>query len=161
MSKHLVQPKTKHATQPSPLHSLSLNSEPPVAMPRLVCPVCKASDFDEGDAGEPVCNICGTELVVGNQERLEVSYDARGSSQRIHQVRHVKASAFAPSAEGVDLDSQNVGASIRSGFKRKRVESATKLPRTSGLYDREQPNRTHKGVSGGGGGSGSVLASVT
>ena len=46
---------------------------------KLICSICKASDFGEGDAGEPVCNVCGTELVVGNTDRAESTFQAPSS----------------------------------------------------------------------------------
>ena len=101
---------------------------------KLICSICKASDFGEGDAGEPVCNVCGTELVVGNTDRAESTFQApssQGGRTKIYQTYNVGKS-FAPNSQQDDLDGPNSRA-VSKKKKRKRVDGNT-LPRTSEMY---------------------------
>ena len=111
-------------------------------MSTLICRTCKATDFGEGNVGELVCNVCGTELVIGTNDRTEANFAALGA--KIYQAK--KSKAFVPSADQGNLNNSSRGTSRRK--RRKAVASATNLPRTDGMYKQELVGSIHSVNSG-------------
>ena len=107
-------------------------------MSTLICRTCKATDFGEGNVGELVCNVCGTELVIGTNDRTEANFAALGA--KIYQAK--KSKAFVPSADQGNLNNSSRGTSRRK--RRKAVASATNLPRTDGMYKQELVGSIHR-----------------
>eukprot|EP00946_MAST-07B_sp_MAST-7B-sp1_P003344 g3344.t1 len=105
-------------------------------MTRLVCPNCKSVDkFEEGEGGEPVCTVCGVELVVGNVDRSEESFNTPGASQQrrnFFRTSKVDQDAFAPSSQQQESPVGGARGTSRSSSS-KHAKKNSNLPRVGGL----------------------------